>query len=85
MEHSIELVKKEIREINPRYCIVITNDSWWEPFRKKLQTKQLTLPKSTDSVIESVETFENTKIIVTTRPFAGSSNIHVEEILKYLK
>lgn len=78
---SVELVKKEIEEIKPAYCIVLTNDAWWEHFRKCLGTKK----QEINSIIQSVETFNETKIIVTSRPFMGSSDRHVEEILKVIK
>ena len=79
-EGSIELVKKELEELMPKYCIVMTNESWWEPFREELKTK--TLKHSRNSQVISVEEFNNTKIILTTRPFSGSSDKHVAQILK---
>lgn len=79
---SIELVKRELEEIKPKYCIVLTNYSWWEAFAAALKTKKIDAPK--DGIIESVEQYKNTKIIVTTRPFAGSSNMHIEKILEHI-
>lgn len=84
-KHSIELVKKEIEEINPKFCIVITNDSWWQPFRESLNTKLLSFSKQADSVIQSFEKYKNTKIIITTRPFNRDRNKHVIQLLELIK
>jgi hypothetical protein len=77
----VDLVKKELEEIKPKFCIVLTNDTWWEPFRKELKTTKRQINK----IIESVETFNETKIIVTDRPFMGNNNKYVEEILNIIK
>lgn len=77
---SLELVRREIEEIKPKYCIILTNYDWWQPFQEHLQTKIIS--RSESSIIESIELYDQTKIIVTSRPFRGSSNQHVEEMLK---
>lgn len=82
---SIDLVKKEIEEIRPKFCIVLTNDSWWQPFRASLKTEMLSYAKLKSGIVESIERYKDTKIIVTTRPFRGSSNKHVKEILELIK
>lgn len=82
---AIDLVKKEIEEIKPKFCIVLTNDSWWQPFRRNLNTHSLQLQIQKKGIVESVEQYKDTKIVVTTRPFKGSSNKHVKEILKLIK
>lgn len=82
---SIELVRKEIEEINPKFCIVLTNNSWWQPFRERLKTNVLTVSKEANSIIQSYEKYKNTKIIVTTRPFIGNSNNHANQILELIK
>ena len=79
---STELVKKEIEELKPKYCIVLTNEDWWKPFREKLKTTQL--ENSIGSPILSVEMYLNTKIVLTTRPYRGSSDKHVSQILKLI-
>lgn len=87
MKKSIELVKKEIAEINPRFCIVLTNDTWWEPFRQKLKTKTITDLENKE-YIESYEQYpdRDTRIIVTKRPFSGgNSNICADEIISLIK
>lgn len=82
---SIELIRKEIEEIKPKFCIVLTNDTWWEPFRKNLKTEILQNPNIKNGIIESIESYNGSKIIVTTRPFSGSSDKHVNEILELIK
>jgi len=81
-----ELVKKEIEEINPKYCIVITNGDWWKPFHEALNTtiiKEEVL--GSDSEIFSFEKFNQTKIIITNRPRFGNSNKFVRQILELIK
>ncbi len=79
---SIELVKKEIEELKPKFCIVLTNENWWKLFREKLKTTQL-VNLSKPQVI-SFEQYNETKIVLTTRPFLGSSNKHVSQILNLI-
>lgn len=82
-EKSLELVRRELDEIQPLYCIVLTNLSWWLPFGEDLKTKKLPFVKN--SVIESVEKYENTTIIVASRPFTGNSTNHAGKILEVLE
>jgi len=84
LETSIKLVEREIEELKPKYVIVLTNDSWWKPFRESLKTKTLEKPTSLDK-IESYEQYKETWIVVTTRPMAGNSDKHVEQILQLIK
>lgn len=80
-ELSHQLIQKEIEEINPRFCIVMTNDAWWEPFRMKLGTIKQKLSQN----IESVEKYNNTTIIVTKRSRVGKSSDIAKEILQTIK
>lgn len=82
LKKSIELIKAEISEINPKYCIVLTNDKWWKPFRENLNTT--VLKTDLNKQIESVENYNGTKIIVTSRPYMGSSENWINEIKKFL-
>lgn len=82
-QSSIKLVTQELEEIKPKYCIILTNYSWWEPFAAELGTTKIDTQKN--GIIESVEQYNNTKIIITTRPFAGSSNMHVEKIIEQIQ
>ena len=90
-EKSVELVKKEIAEIRPKYCIVLTNDDWWSSFRRnseKLQTKKIKGIKKSYEYVQSYEQYpgSDTRIVVTKRPFTGGkSNICVNEILETIK
>jgi hypothetical protein len=82
--HSVNLVKKEIEEISPKYCIVLTNLDWWLPFRNGLNTKIIGFPDSLDEIV-SFEKYLDTKIIVTNRPYTGNSEKFVEQILTLIK
>lgn len=81
-EFNAELFKKEIEEINPKFSIVLTNQKWFDPFQKYFELTNVFERES--EVITSVYKYNNTKIIVTNRPFQGNSDLYVEEILKEL-
>lgn len=87
-EASARLVLQEISEIKPRFCVVVTNLSWWQPFHEVLRTTRLPLNKELKT-IEAVEELKVgshlTKIIVTTRPYLGSGEQHVADILKVIR
>jgi len=82
---STRLIKQEIDEIKPKFCIVLTNDSWWKPFRTALKSEAIMPSRKGNDIIESIENYKGTKIIVTKRPFIGNSDKHVNEILKLIK
>ncbi len=82
VELSVQLVKKEIEEINPKYCIVITNNKWWQPFQEALKPDVWAMDGLTE--IESVQKYKNSFIIITTRPFKSGSEKHVSQLLKVL-
>jgi hypothetical protein len=77
---SVELLKQELLELNPKFCLILTNLSWWIPFSEKIGTKKIGLDQDLDC-IESFEEFGGTKIIVTTRPRFGNGEKHVAQIL----
>lgn len=79
---SIELVKKEIDELKPKFCIVLTNENWWKPFREKLNTTPL--ENMSKPHVITFEQYNETKVVLTTRPFLGSSDRHVSQILKLI-
>ena len=84
-KYSIQLVKKEIEEINPEYCIVLTNTAWWLPFHKELNATKIAC-ENLPSEILFFEQYNNTKIIVTTRPYPGGSGEgHVKQILQLIR
>ena len=83
-ETSIKLLKKELDELKPKYCIVLTNKSWWLPFQEKLGFKNLSIPANL-SEIEIINKYNNTLILVTTRPRVGAGEIHVKQILELVK
>ncbi len=80
---SIKLLKKEIEELKPKFCIVLTNDSWWEPFQSKLNISKLHFDSNLTEIVFH-EKHMDTRIIVTTRPFIGSSEKHVNQILQLI-
>ena len=80
---SAELVRQEIEELKPKYCIILTNYEWWEPFKKILGTTSI--PYETElGTILSYEQLYDTKFIITTRPRFGSGEIHVSQLLKLI-
>lgn len=81
---AIQLVKKEIEEINPEYCIILTNGDWWLPFQNELRPEKIA-SENLPSKIVYFEKYNNTKIIVTTRPFWGGGEKHVEQILQLIR
>lgn len=81
---SAELVKQEIAELKPKYCVVLTNLEWWLPFREILQTDLLPVDKAMDEIV-SAEKYGDTTIIVTNRPFTGNADKFVEQILQLIK
>lgn len=78
----VGLVEQELRELKPKYCVVLTNDPWWAPFRTGLRTEPVAKPN--DGVVESVELFGETTIVVTKRPRVGSYRKFVEQIMPHL-
>lgn len=81
---SIELVRKEIEELNPKICLVLTNLEWWLPFQVGLNSTKMKIGNLEDNIV-SVEKYNGTTIIVTKRPRFGNSDSFVEEILKAIK
>ncbi|MBK7856121.1 MAG: hypothetical protein IPJ79_15635 [Bacteroidetes bacterium] len=61
---------------------MLTNSIWWKPFAEGLQTKKTETNSS--GIIQSIEEFNGTKIIVTSRPARGNSDMHVKEIMRAL-
>lgn len=82
LENAVELFKKEIEELNPKYCILITNQQWFDDFNKILKLEN-ELNNNQNNIVTSKYSYLNTKIIVTTRPFQGNSDNHVKEIIKF--
>ena len=80
---SAELVRQEIEELKPKYCIILTNYEWWEPFKKLLGTKSIPYDKALENIL-SFEQLYDTKFIVTTRPRFGSGEAHVSQLLKLI-
>lgn len=81
---SWKLVKKELDELKPKFCIVLTNKEWWEPFSNHLNTNSLSYDFTLTEIV-SYEEYKNTKIIVTTRPRFGNGEVHVSQLLKLMQ
>ena len=84
LENSIKLIQKEIEELKPKYCIVLTGKNWWDPFQKKMKAKQLNVDQKLNEIVFH-EKYLDTQIIVTTRPFLGNGEKHVAQILELIK
>lgn len=80
----IELVRKELEELKPKICIVLTNLEWWLPFQEGLKSTKINIEQLEENIV-SVEKYNGTNIIVTKRPRIGNSNKFVEKILKTIK
>jgi hypothetical protein len=81
---SSDLIKKEIEEINPKYCIVITGSQWWQHFHE-LINPQVIESDGLPSEIVNYERYNQTDIIVTNRPRFGNSDLFAQQILKLIK
>jgi hypothetical protein len=79
MPRSAMLVKKELEEIQPRFCLVLTGESWWKPFRKHLGSEMKHIFETSDELV-SLEQFGTTSIIVTRRPRSGDSGKFAQRI-----
>lgn len=82
--NAVALVKRELDELKPRFCLVITSDQWWAPFRRGLGTTR-SLEEIDGEVVQGVEGYGATKIIVIHRPFLGNSVRYADEVRKHLK
>lgn len=83
-EISAELVRQEIEELKPKYCIMLTNDNWWSPFRNLLASKVLPFDPLLNKIV-SFEQYNETKIIVTSRPLFGNSENYVSQLLQLIR
>ena len=81
---AVELIKKEIEELQPKFCIVLTNESWWTPFQMKIGSEKLFINSNLTEIV-SHEKYMGTQIIVTKRPFRGNGESHVKQILELIK
>ena len=80
-----ELIKMELDEMAPRYCVVLTNIDWWLPFSYHLNTEKINYNKIHFSEIKAVEKYKDTLILVTTRPRIGNGEIHAQQILSFIQ
>ena len=78
-EISIKLVRAEIEELNPKFCIIMTNLSWWTPFNNEFRPFEYKIPEGLTE-IEFWGKLNNTIIIVTKRPPFGNHEKHINQI-----
>lgn len=78
----VHLMEQELRELQPKYCIVYTGDNWWAPFRIGLQTEMVWTPREV-RYVESVERWGSTRIVVVKRERVGSRDA-AAEVLEHL-
>lgn len=78
-QNSCELIKLEIDEIKPKFCVVLTNLDWWLPFGDYLSTEKLVFHDYYSNIL-SVERYNETLIIITKRPRFGNSDLFVKQI-----
>ena len=83
LKTSVELVRQEIEELKPKYCIFLTNSPWWAPFKNLLGSKNIPYDKELETIL-SYEQFFDTKFIIMTRPFIGNPENHVSDLLKLI-
>lgn len=85
LDSALKLVKLELDEIQPKYCIVATNDPWWKPFGEYLNTEHLEFNKELSPEIQLIQRYNETLIFVCERPFSGDAESHVNKINILLK
>lgn len=83
IDNSVELFRQELIELKPKFVILLTNESWWIPFKERLNTLSHKVPAQLN-FITNYESIGNTKIIVTTRPRFGNGESHVKQILEVI-
>lgn len=86
IESAVKLVKMEIEELEPKFCLVLTNLEWWDPFLKALSINLEEIKTKSSEVVDYVAKYKNgTLIIVTKRPRVGDSDKYAKEIIKIIK
>lgn len=78
--NAVELVRMELDELQPKLCVVLTNESWWAPFRKGLRTTEMNAALGVN--LESVENYNGTRIVVVKRLRGMSYKLTVKDIIK---
>lgn len=76
------LFRKELDDLRPKNVLVITNlEKWAEPI---LRTAKIEVEKKAGNYIQAIGRHNNSKIIVTRRPYIGPHLPFVEELCKEL-
>ncbi|HQV51678.1 MAG: hypothetical protein IPI00_07975 [Flavobacteriales bacterium] len=76
----VDLVRMELEELQPKLCVVLTNDTWWSHFRTGLGIKE---SRPTDSSVERAEQYGDTRIVVVKRLRGLSYKTVVADIVKW--
>lgn len=84
LEKSLELFKLELDEIKPKYCILLTNISWAKDFIDYIKPIEIPFNGISQPNIHFFGIYNQSKIIVTERPFRGNSDYFVQQILGLL-
>ena len=80
-------MKLELNELKPKYCIVLTNKKWWDPFGEEIipNYNSRNNVHTKGDLIEYYGKYKKTHIVVTKRPRFGKSDRYVKQILEVLK
>lgn len=77
---AVDLVRMELDELRPKLCVVLTNDTWWAPFRRGLPTRSIQAPLGES--LECVERYQDTRIVVVKRLRGMSYKKTVQDIIR---
>lgn len=80
---AVELVRRELEELKPKFCIALTSDTWWAPFHRGLETTRV--DHAGAAWVQRIEELGPTKIIVVKRPFVGDSTAAAKEVLAVIR
>jgi hypothetical protein len=79
-EDAKKLIRQEILEIKPKYCIFLTGDIWFKPFSELAQPLQQ--PQGIPDIIKHIGYIDNSLCVVTHRPMIGNSDSYAKAILE---
>lgn len=79
---AVELVRRELEELRPKFCIALTSDTWWAPFHRGIGSSLIRT--DVGSWVQRIEVLGPSKIIVVKRPFVGDSTGAAKEVLGVL-
>lgn len=83
-EKSVDLFLMELNELNPKYVLMMTVFFFWAQYFLKRDGFEITRIYD-DKFVEAVVNYENTKIIVTSRPERKPQEEFVESVVEHLQ